>query len=602
MEFVSLRGLLSLKKYSDKVLIGIISLVTICIYFNSLNNSFVEDWDDGAYVTNNPDIKPSPDSSLVKNAFTKFSNGHYHPLTTISYGIDYKLFGLEAKPFHVFNLIFHIIASLLIFVFVKILVNDSIVAFITSLLFAIHPMHVESVAWISDRKDLLCTLFFVGALCTYLLYIKKGEQKLFIFTFLLFIAALLSKAMAITLPFVLLLLDYYRGRKFSGKVLGEKIPFIILSIVFGYISILSQKSNNALGEIDALSVTDRLAFSGYSLVMYMVKLFWFKGLSAFYNYPLLENGKYPIIYYITPFLLFIIGWLLFKIKTQRKLIVFSFGFFLVTIGLVIQIVPAGNVIMADRYTYLPYIGLLFFMAMIAKPFLLNQKSRNVIIGALIIYVIACSYIAFERTKVWHDSMTLWNDAIQKNPDAALPYNNRGCLFSSLNDKERALVDFNKAIEIRPNYFSAYFNRALIYNKTNRFKEAIKDLSFVLENEPRDIVSVYMERGIAYFNTGNFKESYEDLTEALKRNPKIPAAYFYRGMSLYSTGQFAKAIQELSYLIDHDPQYSKSFYIRGLSYYELKDLQKAYKDILTAKKMGYAVDERLLQELTLKLKP
>jgi tetratricopeptide (TPR) repeat protein len=480
-------------------------------------------------------------------------------------------------------------------------VNDSIVAFITSLLFAIHPMHVESVAWVSDRKDLLCTMYFVGALCTYLLYIKKGGTKLYIFTFLLFIAALLSKAMAVTLPFVFLLVDYYKDRKFSQRAVAEKIPFIILSIIFGYISVLAQKSNDALGNIDAISVTDRLAFSGYALVMYVVKLIWFKGLSAFYNYPLLENGKYPVMYYVVPFLLLVAGWLLFRMKEQRKLILFSFGFFLVTIALVIQIVPAGNVIMADRYTYLPYIGLLFFIAMIAKQFLLNQKSKSFILGALIIYIIACCYVTFERTKVWHDSMTLWNDAIQKNPDAALPYNNRACLFTSANDRERALMDLNKAIELRPNYFSAYFNRALIYNKTNSYKEAIEDLSFVLKNEPRDIVSVYMERGIAYFNTKNFKAAYEDLTEALKRDPKIPAAYFYRGMSFYYTGQFAKAIQELSYLIDRDPRYSKAFYFRALSYYELKDFQKAYQDVLTAKKMGYAVDERFLKELTSKLK-
>jgi len=124
----------------------------------------------------------------------------------------------------------------------------------------------------------------------------------------------------------------------------------------------------------------------------------------------------------------------------------------------------------------------------------------------------------------------------------------------------------------------------------------------LENNPRDIVSVYMERGIAYFNSGKYKESYEDLSEALKRDPKIPAAYFYRGMALYFSGQFAMAIQELSYLIDHDPRYSKAFYMRALSYYEMKDYQNAYKDILTAKKMGYAVDEKFFRDVSSKLKP
>jgi tetratricopeptide (TPR) repeat protein len=590
------------KKYSDKLLFAIVALITVLVYFNSLNNQFLNDWDDGTYVTNNPDIKPALDNSLVKNAFTKFSNGHYHPLTTISYGLEYKLFGSEAKPFHVFNLIFHLIATLLVFVFIKLLNGESVVAFITSLLFAIHPMHVESVAWISDRKDLLCTIYFVGALCVYLLYIKKGGTKFYIFTFLLFIAALLSKAMAITLPFVLLVIDYFKDRKISQKVIVEKIPFLVLSVIFGYISVLSQKSNDALGDISALSIIDRLAFSGYSLVMYIVKLVWFKGLSAFYNYPLLENGKYPMLYYIIPLTLFVLAWLLFRMKEQRKLIVFSFGFFLITIALVLQIIPAGNVIMADRYTYLPYIGLFFFIAVMAKKFLSLEKTRNIASGALIIYFIACCYFSFERTKIWHDSMALWNNTIENNPDAALPYNNRANLFIAANQQEKALSDLNKAIEIRPKYVSARFNRALIYNKTNKFKEAIDDLSFVLEHNPRDVVSVYMERGIAYFNTGNYKKSYEDLSEALKLDSKIPAAYFYRGMALYFSRQFTMAIQELSYLIDHDPRYSKAFYMRALSYYELKDYQKAYNDILTAKKMGYAVDEKFLQDVSSKLKP
>jgi tetratricopeptide (TPR) repeat protein len=584
------------------LLIAVIVLITFLIYFNSLNNQFLNDWDDGIYVTNNPNIKPSPNGSLVKNAFTKFSNGHYHPLTTISYGIEYKLFGLEAKPFHAFNLIFHIINALLVFSFIKLLVNNSIVAFITSLLFAVHPMHVESVAWISDRKDLLCTMYFVGALCIYLLYLEKGGSKWYMLTFLLFIAALLSKAMAITLPFVLLTVDYFKERKFSPKVILEKIPFLILSIVFGYVSVLSQRSNDALGDITALSIVDRFAFSSYSLVMYLVDLFWFGNISAFYNYPLLENGKYPLVYYLLPLVLIILFWIIFRMKEYRRMIIFSFGFFLVTIALVLQIIPAGNVIMADRYTYLPYIGLFFLIAMWLKHLLdVSGKYTNVIYSILGIYILACAYFSFQRTKVWHDSMALWNDTIEKNPDAALPYNNRANLFITANQQERALTDLNKAIEIRPKYVSAHFNRALIYNKTNKYKEAIEDLSFVLENNPRDIVAVYMERGIAYFNSGNYKASYEDMSEALKRDPKIPAAYFYRGISLYSTGQFEKAIQELSYLIEHDPRYSKAFYIRGLSYYELKDFQKAYDDVITARKMGYAVDEKFLQELASKLK-
>lgn len=597
-----MNNLVAERKYSPKLLALIIVLLTLAVYFNSLNNQFLNDWDDGTYITYNKDIQPTSDQSLVKNAFTKFSNGHYHPLTTISYGIEYKLFGLEAKPYHVFNLLFHIICALLVFLFIKLLANDVLIALTTAILFAVHPMHVESVAWISDRKDLLCTLFYVGSLCTYLLYLKKGGNRFYAFTFLLFIAALLSKAMAITLPFVLLIIDYFKDRKFSGKVIIEKIPFLILSVMFGYISILSQKSNDALGDIAALSIVDRLAFSGYSIMMYLVKLVWFADLSAFYNYPLLENGKYPMIYYILPLVLLVLGGIVFKMKKKRKLIIFSFGFFLITIALVLQIIPAGNVIMADRYTYLPYIGLFFLIAVLAKQVIdSNKKYATIINAVLFIYVIACCYFSFERTKVWHDSMALWTDTIEKNPDAALPYNNRANLFLASNQPDKALSDLNKAVEIRPKYVSARYNRGTIFLRMGKFDEAIADLTFVSENPNRDPVSVFMNRGDAYVRIENYPKAIEDFSSVIKIDPRLTQAYYNRGLALYTIEQYVPAINDFTQAIKMNSNFTQAYYLRGLSLYKSGNVQQAYADIGVAAKMGYKVNPNLVNEITSKLK-
>ena len=485
------------KKYSAKILLPVIILITFIAHFNSLNNGFQENWDDNLYVTQNPSLQ-NPGESYIKNAFTAFSNGHYHPITTLSYVMDYKLHGLKAKPFHITNLAIHILACIAVFIFIQLLVRNQFIAFFTALLFGIHPTHVESVAWISGRKDLLCTLFYVAALYTYLLYLNSRNRKHLIYTFMLFILALLSKSMAVTLPFILLLLDYFKERKINGKVVLEKAPFIVLSFIFGYVSVLAQKANNSLADPDTVSLGLRILFGCYALIMYIVKLFSFGNLSAFYNYPLLDNGKLPLLYYLMPLLATLLFFALIKMKKHKKVPWFGFGFFLITISVVLQFIPAGNVIMADRYTYLPYVGLFFIIASLADYYYKNLKLLKPIVpSAVFIYCILCAYVSFSRNKVWEDSMTLWTDTIEKSPDAALPYSNRAALYIQENDYQKAIVDLNKAIQIRPGYVTPHYNRGILLSKTGRYKEAVEDFNFVLRKNPRDMFSVFMERGNAY---------------------------------------------------------------------------------------------------------
>ncbi|MBK7666027.1 MAG: tetratricopeptide repeat protein [Sphingobacteriaceae bacterium] len=288
----------------------------------------------------------------------------------------------------------------------------------------------------------------------------------------------------------------------------------------------------------------------------------------------------------------------------KKIILFGVLFFLITIALVLQIVPAGNVIMADRYTYLPYVGLMFIMGHLFNYSLIESKlktSKRISVAGVILFILTCSYYSKARTKVWHDSLTFWNDAIQKSPDAALPYSNRAAIFIKNEKFENAIMDLNKAIAIRPNYVSARFNRGLLLNKTGKYNEAISDFNFVLQNNPRDLVSVYMERGIANINCKNFKEAYEDFTTALKYDPTILMANYYRGLALYSSGMFSEAITELGYLLRRDPQNCRAYYVRALSFYEIKNFAEASLDITAAQKLGCQIDPKFANELNSKLK-
>jgi lipoprotein NlpI len=589
------------KKYSNTLLLFIIATFTLSVHFNSLNNNFQENWDDDIYITKNASLQ-SPKNGYVKEAFTTFSNGHYHPLTTLSYAADYKLFGLQAKPFHATNLVIHLLATFMVFAFIYLLTKEQFIAFFVALLFGIHPMHVESVAWISDRKDLLCTLFYTGALCTYLLYLKNKDAKQFFFTFILFVLALLSKSMAITLPFVLLFIDYYRERKISLKVILEKIPFLILSLIFGYVSILAQKENDALGDPDKVSFLVRIIYGCYALIMYIVRLFYFGDISAFYNYPLMENGKLPLIYYLMPVFVILLFFSLYKIETHRKLIFFGFGFFLISISLVLQFIPAGNVIMADRYTYLPYIGLFFVIGILLDHFYKRSGSlRLPLLSLVLVYFGLSAMVSYSRTKVWKDSMTLWSDVIGKNPDAALPYNNRAALFIERKEYEKAITDLNRAIQIRPKYVTPHYNRGVMLSKMGRYNEAIRDFDFVLQNDPKDVVSVYIERGNAHLFNRNYPKAIEDLSSALKYEPNSARVFYFRGMCYHSGGRYAEALNDFNNLLRLDPNYARAYFLRALTLYKLQDYNSALQDALKAQQMGYKVDPDFIQELNDKRK-
>ncbi len=595
------------KKYLIGLFLAIIAILTVSIYFPSLNNKFLNDWDDGVYVTNNTQIKSLHGDSIsytLKKTFRSYTYGHYHPLTMLSYCIEYNLSRLNPKTYHTTNLILHILNSFLVFALIWLLVRQSLVAFITALLFALHPMHVETVAWIADRKDLLCSLFFIGAMCTYVMYHQNQNKKYYVFTFVLFVLALFSKAMAITFPIVLFALDYFMTGKFSIRNSKGKLPFFTLSLIFGYVSILAQKSNDALADLDHINFLEKIMFSSYSVIMYVVNLFSFSNISAFYNYPLTENGKYPVIFYVAPFLLIGLIWLLLKVKEQKKLIRFGFAFFIITIALVLQIIPAGNVIMADRYTYIPYIGLFFVIASFSNSLITNTKSKStkpIVIAVLVIYLGACCYFTFNRTKIWKDSMTLWSDTIEKNPDAALPYSNRAALFVKQNQTEKAISDLDHAIRIRPNYVTAHYNRGVAFMRLGKFNEAVGDFSMVLQNNSRDIISVYMNRGDAYMQLADYKEAIEDYSSALSYDNRFGQAYYNRGLVFYTINQYKEAIEDFSLAIRFDPNNGQAYYLRAWCLYKISDFKNALEDANAAQKLRYPVKQSFISDILAKIK-
>lgn len=505
--------------YNKLLLLGLI-VITIIIYFKSLNNQLTT-WDDKNYITENKDIRTLHGDSVnytIKKTFSSYVMGNYHPLTMLSYCMEYAKYKLNPKPYHVTNLVIHLFNTLLVFAFIWLLTKQQWVAFITSLLFAIHPMHVESVAWVSERKDVLYTFFYLSALCVYLIYLNKEKTKWiwYLGMFILFILGLLSKAMTVSLPIAFFAIDFFLGRKINWKVALEKLPFIIFSLIFGFIAIEAQKAIHAIGDAN-YNFLDRILFSSYGLIMYLWKIVAPVNLSCFYDYPIKEDGMYPFIFYVAPLILFTIAFLIYKSLRFGKDIAFGFGFFLITIVLVLQILPVGAAIIADRYTYLPYIGIFFVLArwinsVIEDPSKKAKALKLPMIAGITIFSILFCYLTVQRCKIWHDSIVLWNDVIEKFDNIPKAFNGRGDAYTIAKQYDKAITDLNRAIQLKSDYYEAYYNRGLAYYYLGKHEESIKDYTSAIKYNPELAVAYYNRAG-TYFTIQKFSLALEDALKA-----------------------------------------------------------------------------------------
>lgn len=342
--------------HNYRIPLFLIILITFIAFLPVLQNGFVN-FDDDRYILNNPMLA----SINLSDIFSSYIVGNYHPLTMLIYAIEYQFFGLNAGGYHAVSLLLHLLIVILVFYVVLSLSNRKEVALVASLLFGIHPLHVESVAWASELKDLLYTFFFLASWLCYLRYLKEPKRKFYFYCLFLFLLSLLSKGMAVSLPVVLLLTDYFKGRKLNAKAWLEKAPFFALSIIFGIVAIIAQKSGGAIQDLEVYPLVQRIAFACYGFITYLLKFVVPYELCTYYPYPLKSVAGIPGWYYIYPIvLLALIAFVFYSLRFSKKFF-FGIGFFTITVFLVLQLLPVGNTIMADRYSYIPSIGI-FYLA------------------------------------------------------------------------------------------------------------------------------------------------------------------------------------------------------------------------------------------------
>jgi len=427
-----------------------------------LRNDFTT-WDDYRYIGENPLIRDFSSQGIQRIFTSRIFAGLYMPLVLFTYSLEYRFFGENPFYYHATNFILHLINCLLVFWLIFLVSGQSEVALITALLFGVHPMHVESVAWIAERKDMLYALFFLSSVICYLCYRSTGLLRYYLLSFCAFVISLTAKPMGIFLFAILLLFDYLLDSRISRRRVIDKIPFLVIPAVYPAIFVLPYKHLSGT----LTMIPERLC----SILFYLQKMLLPLKLSPIYPLnPSCLAISLPLA------ALFITLAFMFKDKARRILI---FGTLFFLFGLLPILIRLDRFIIADRYTYIPYVGIFYIVAcgfywLYART--RENKTANIIVAVVMSLVIAeFSLLSHARTKVWKDGISLWSDTLRNYPDSYTAYNNRGVAYGRNGRLELALADFNRAVEIKPENREAYHNRAMAYFLKKQYAKSWEEI-------------------------------------------------------------------------------------------------------------------------------
>ena len=562
------------RRSSDwRIIVGVylfLTAITLAVFGQTIRYDFVN-FDDDLYVYNSPAIKAGLTVKGITFAFISQHAGNWHPLTTVSHMLDCQLYGLNAGWHHGTNVFLHIIAVLLLFQVLRQMTDALWKSVIVAALFAVHPLHVESVAWVSERKDVLSAVFFFLTLGAYVHYAQSRSIMRYLLVTVLFVAGLMAKSMLVTAPVVLILLDYWPLNRIRGQqadvgrplleLVIEKIPLFVLSAGACVITFVLQK--RATGAIPPLPLLWRLENALASYVIYIWKTLWPTRLGVFYPHPNNTLSIGQVIFAVALLVAVTAAAAIFR--SQRPYLLTGWFWYVVMLFPVIGVIQVGEQGHADRYTYLPSIGLflvaVWFTADIAK--VRGSRSRLVVATAVTMVLPVLAWTAFVQTSYWRNSRTLWNHALAVTSDNDVAHNNLGYLCAergeldeaishfesaakirsgktnphydagsafvqmnladALARKDRsdeAMVHYEEAIRLQPYYADAYYNRGNVLFAKGRIDEAIADWEWTLQLQPND-ADAHTSLGNAFLRQGSFKDAIAQYEMAVALAPEDP---------------------------------------------------------------------------------
>ncbi len=496
-----------------------LAIITLLVYAPMLGHGFAT-YDDPEYITDNPHVNTGLNWREIAWAFQNSQSANWHPLTWISHMTDCQLFGLNPTGHHLMNLAFHIANTLLLFLFLNRTTGALWRSAFVAALFALHPMHVESVAWASERKDVLSGFFWMLTLNVYSRYAEKRSASNYVLALLFFACGLLSKPMVVTLPFVLLLLDFwplnrigFGEKNFSGSAMiltAEKIPFFLFSLASCLITYHVQ--DEAMWSSNSLPLQFRIENAFISYLRYISKIFWPTGLSLIYPYP----HHWPSGEFFTAAVLLVSMSAIFVLQTKRfPYLAVGWFWFLGALVPAIGLVQVGVQSMADRYTYLPAIGLFILTAWGMNDLLHSQPQRKVILTvAATATLIACIVATSIQLKYWRSTFELWEHAVQVTTDNYAADDFLGRALENTGRKKEAEECYAEAVRIEPDYPLAQFDLGLILLADGQSKEASNHLMTAAQLLPRNPIVQY-DAGIFLLQHGRPEEAANFFADALK---------------------------------------------------------------------------------------
>ncbi len=604
-----------------------IAFLACAVYLPALQNDFLN-WDDNVYVVENPFIR-SFNANLFREAFFRFTASNWHPLTWISHALDYAVWGLNPWGHHFTNILLHGINTFLVVLLIMTLLeaarerpanqgstgflNDRTILAVgagTGLLFGLHPLHVESVVWVAERKDLLCALFFLLSVMMYLKYGVAGrnesgrrngflrfKDKRYWAALGFFILALLSKPMAVSLPLVLLILDWHPLHRIGSfrsfrLAFTEKLPFAALSLISSVLTLLAQKSGGALVAFESEPLLKRMIVAFHSVIAYLLKLVLPVGLKPFYTYP--RHASIMTFEYGAA-IFFVAGITAIAIMTARrhKELLLIWCYYVVTLIPVLGIVQAGGQAMADRYVYLPGIGPLFAASMMLawgseklnRSVQWSRVYRPASLVVISLLLVTLSWLTVRQIGIWKNNIVFWSHVIAQVPTQfPLAYNNRGIAYEDQGRLNDALADFNKALAVNPSYADAYYNRGKALDAMGDSDAAIADFNKVLDLNPGNYFACN-NLGVLYGKAGSYGNAMEYFNRAVAINPQYAESYFNRGLTSFFAGRDDDALEDFNRTIALKSDFIPAYYKRAALYFKMGRRELALKDLRKACDLG-----------------
>jgi tetratricopeptide (TPR) repeat protein len=705
------QGMLNSKAIQHKNLIPVLiclalAILTVITFWSLKDCGFIP-FDDDIYVYKNAYVQSGLNWNSIIQAFSSGlveKSGNWHPLTWLSYMLDYQIFGLNPQGYHLINLLFHVMNTILLFLVLRRMTKTLWPSAFVAALFAIHPLHVESVAWIAERKDVLSTFFWMLTMGAYSYYVEHPGFRRYFFVLLFFVLGLMAKPMLVTLPFVLLLLDYWPLQRF-GEITGikpsaardnstnasnfiptcrdsfsaslirigvstikpnhkvqaevlksvtsdkqkkkskkkqavkgilevkkpadpeykwaliypllwEKVPLFVLVILSSIVTYIAQQNKGLVKSIEEFPMSVRIGNAFVSYIVYIGKMIWPNNLAVLYPHPEL---LVPWQVFGSVLLLIAITVAVFWMVKKVPYLVTGWLWYIGTLVPVIGIVQVGLQALADRYTYIPLIGLFIIVTWGVPDILKKCNHRKEILLTLSALSILClSIIAWTQVEYWQNSITLcdhtlkvtdnnciiyhmrgftynglgnysqaiedYNRAIKIKPGYLEAYNNRGIAYSGLGNYKQAIEDYDRAIKIKPNYADAYYNKGVVYMRLGNNRQAIENYDRAIEIKP-DCLEAYYNRGVAHSGLGNYKQAIEDYSRAIEIKPDCLEAYYNRGVAHSGLGNYRQAIEDYSRAIEIKPDYLEAYYNKSLAYLNQGDNISGCRDAQKVCELG-----------------